>query len=344
MSAGFRRFVFRSKVVLCLLLIANVQFFIAGCGTASVPLPAEQLRIPLSPGDALNTALSTTPFVSAAAIDLFPNQQSFSLELPNKSQQLSGKYAYADGEFTITELFLKNRDQSATIDLNSTKQISRIITSDGTTWKLPDSGRAAASSQSSGLNAYLDANSSLLDFAKQIDIANGTADSPAYGTLGTAGSNANTNPDPKSTASLSDPLTAVLLAFAALWYPFIGIWPGLIGVFTIASVFQGAMIARFDGDWAATSSGSKLMLTISRGKITQMVDPSSGQQLDIADSTLTSVQGDHVVWTVNANVLGQNVPVTFEFDVQEMSDGSLQGTLTTEGSNFARVPVTLTRS
>lgn len=339
MSAGFRRFVFRSKVVLCLLLIASVQFFVPGCGTNSVPLPAEQLRIPLSPDDPMNTALSNTPFVSAAAIDLFPTQQAFNLELTNKSQQLSGKYAYVDGQFTITQLFLKNRDQSATIDLTSSKQIDKIITSDGTTWKLSDSARNTAASQSTDLDAYVAANSSLLDAAKQIDIENGTANSSSYGTMDTA----SINPDPKSTASLTNPLQAVLLAFAALWYPFIGIWPGLLGVFTVATVIQGAMIARFDGNWAATSSGSQLSLTISRGKITQMVDPSSGQQLDIVDSALTSVDGNHVVWTVDANVMGQNVPVTFEFDVQEMSDGSLQGTLTTEGSNFARVPVTLTR-
>ena len=337
MSSAFRRSMFRAKAILCLLLVLNVQFFIAGCGTNGELLPADQLRISIAPDDPLIVALKDSPFAGASAVDLSLSQQEFSLVLPGRSQKLSGKYAFVDGQFTITQFSIENRNQSATLDLDTAKHVTQIVTGDGLVWKAPDSSRDVTESQGSGVDAYLAANTALMDLATQLD-----AERAASGN--TTGSTTTDTPDPTKTGATAQGFAAVLWVFATIMYPIIAIVPGLITLFTVGSVLQGTLVTRFDGTWDANNAGSTLQVTIKGGKIAKLIDPSSGQEFDVTNSELQSVQGNHVVWSADGAVLGQSTPVTFEFDVTEMSNGSLQGTLTTEGNTFAKVPVTMIRA
>lgn len=347
MSSTFRRFSFQAKAILCLVLTLHMQFVLTGCGQNGLGFltPAQQFRIPLSVNDALSKALRGTPFAGAFALDIFPNEQQFGLALPDASQKLSGKYAYIDGNFTITEFYVQNKGKSATISLDDAKHVGRIITSDGTTWKLPDDSSrvSAAGDQIAGLDAYLAANAGLLDVAEQLDAQAAIAPTPST-PAPTVIVNPPTGTGTKAAASLDEPLRSVLLIISSIWYPLYGILPALLAIFSVATVLQNALVLRFDGDWAASNAGSQLMVKIAGGKISKLVDPSSGQEIAISDSTLKTVDGNRVVWSVDANVLGQSTPVSFEFDVQEMANGSLKGTLTTIGSSFARVPVTMTRA
>jgi hypothetical protein len=344
MSAEFKRVVHRAKAVLCLILMLQAQLMInGGCGTSGGLLsPAQQLRIPLPSSHPLSQALSGSPFAGATALNVYPTSQRFDLELRDPTKQLSGKYAYRDGEFAITEFYTQNRGRSATLWIDESKRVSRIATSDGVDWKLSDvSARTDGDASATvGVDAYLEANVALLEVARQLD-EEFAASGEAPTSIATAGS---TSTDDKTTASLSDPLRIALVLIAGIWYPIAGIVTQLVTIFTVSTVLQSALVLRFDGTWSATNASSELIVTVSGGKITRLVDSSSGQQLDITDTQLTSVNGNQIVWTVDASVLGQTPTVTFEFDVQELSDGSLKGTLTTLGSSFARVPVTMTRA
>lgn len=339
MSTSFNRLVFRAKAVLCLVLLMTATFHLSGCATAPGGLlPADQLRIPLTNNDALSEALAGSPFAGASALDIFPVRQEFSLVMPDDSKVLSGKYAFSDGQFTITEVFAQNAGRSGTLTMDVTKQVNRIATSDGLEWKLDNSAARTAPQSAAGLDAYLQANAALLLAAKEMDAQAGT-NAPSASTV-------TANPistSPKPSAALN-PLFGVLYTIAIIWYPIIGFFDTLLTVFTVSTILQSSLVGRFDGTWNASNAGNQLRVTISGGKITRIIDSASGQQLNILDNQSAIVEGNNVTFTADANVLGQSTPVTFEFDVQEMSNGSLVGSLTTLGNTFARVPVTLTRA
>jgi len=345
MSSRLNRLIFQGKVTLCLILMVQMQFLMGGCGIgAGSLLPADQLRIPINFGDEMNLALRNTPFSSATAIDVFPSQQNFSLVIPDSTRKLSGKYAFRDNAFTITEFFVQNANRSATIMMDDFKHVSRITTSNGLDWKLPpdtSKSNVASAISATGLDAYLQANSVLLDVAKQLDVESATA--AGASPTSAVGSTSPATTEPKSSAALS-PAVGVLYVIATIWYPIIGILDTLVTVFTVSTLLQSSLIGRFDGTWQASNASSDLIVTIAGGKITKIVDPSSGQQFDVTNADPATVDGNRVTFSADATVLGQDTPVTFEFEVQEMSNGSLAGSLSVFGDTFARVPVTMVRA
>ncbi|MEK6643305.1 MAG: hypothetical protein AABZ08_05300 [Planctomycetota bacterium] len=345
MSRSFNLVVFKSKAVLCLVLTLTCQVMLPGCGLNGISLlsGAEQLRVSLPADHPLRQALEGSPF-RATAIDIFPTTQQFSLVLVDKTQKLSGKYAFVDGQFTIAEFFVINRGKSATLIMDGNKRVSRMITSDGSEWKLPVGSERIDAPTVDGVDAYLQANTMLLDVAQRMDdeIAAGAV-TPTPQPVPIVSLPAADPTTPKATASYDDPLRAALLVISGIWFPLIGILPALLALFSVSAVLQSALVLRFDGTWMANNANSELQVSISGGKIIRLVDPSSGQEIGITDSKLESVSGNRVVWTVDTNILGQGTPVNFEFDVKELANGSLEGTLTTLGANLARVPLTMAR-
>lgn len=351
MSAGSQALIHRAKAILCIAITLYTPVFLTGCGPGGLSqlfAPAGQYRIPLNSSHPLSQALVGSPFAYPSAIDVFPETQAFELVYRTGSQKLAGKYQYQNDEFTITEFSVAMRSLSATIYMDDQKRVSRIRTGDGMDWKREETSRLnSANSNDDGVDAYLAANTDLLDVARQLDEELNTAgpiqtQSPST-PVTPAPDDASTATPPKTSMALSTPLKGVLLILSSIWYPIVGIVQPLIAIFTVASILQATLVLRLDGTWEATNAGSALEVTVSGGKINRLIIPQSGQQLQIIDSRLDSVSGNRVVWSVEAQVLGQNTSVNFEFDVRELANGQLEGTLTTIGDSLARVPVTLTR-
>lgn len=351
------KYVFKIQSVACALLVLNLHW-IAGCGQATfAPPTAGAFQIQLTDSHPLSQALRGSAFQGATMMEIFPQGQAFRLVFPDRERQVSGAFAYQDGEFVITQFTFKQGVHSATITFDEGRRVATITTAEGQSWTRAVDGQAARYSSivpNQGVNAYVDANIDLITLATEIDENGGLAAT----TNSSGGSNGSTTGGNTSTGSSggasgfgykagsSEPIPSVafLLALvAAIWAPLAGLLGPLVTIFTVASVLEGTLVLRFDGNWRANNGSSNMQVTISNGKITRLIDESSQQELEILSTRLTTVSGNRVVWTVLASVLGQATEVEFTFDVQELADGTLDGTLTALGSSFARVPVKMTR-
>lgn len=344
MNRKLDRAIFVAKAALCIVLTVTSPLVISGCGLngGSLLSGAEQFRVSLPADHPLRQALEGSPF-RATAIDIFPTTQQFSLVLVDKTQRLAGKYAFVDGQFTISEFAVTNRGKSATLILDGNKRVTRIITSDGKEWKYSTGDERIETSSVNGVDAYLAANTMLLDVAQRMDTEIAATTTTPTIPAPVVNVPVGQTEAPKGGAALDDPLRAALLVLSSIWFPLIGIVPSLLALFTVSAVLSSALVLRFDGTWMANNANSELQVTIAGGKITRLIDPSSGQELGITESKLDSVNGNNVIWSVDTSVLGQGTPVNFEFDVKERADGTLEGTLTTLSSTLARVPLTMAR-
>lgn len=342
---------FKMKSVLCALLMFYSPLIMTGCGNNLTGNGGilSQLQIPLSPDDPLTQALAGTSFQGAVAINILPGSQQFRLVFRDDVRQVSGHYTIEGGSFTINEFTFKNADGSATVRLDDQRRVQSITSWDGENWSRPadSASRATAGSYSIADNPYSAANADLIRVAQELDASGYT---PAIPSSPETSSNAGAAPG-EVKLNTADPLDEdnhnglrnVLTVIAAIWAPLAGLLTPLLAFFSVASIVENAMKLRFDGTWNATNSSSNLQVTIDGGKIVKLIDTDSGFELTITDSVLDRLDGNHVVWQVNAGVLGQSSSVEFEFDVQEQSNGTLVGTLTVFGATFARVALTMTR-
>ncbi len=346
------RNLFKMKSVLCMLLMLYGPVVLTGCGNNPLGpgVPIAQLQIPISPDGSLSQALAGTSFQGAVAIAIMPASQQFRLIFRDDVRQVSGFYALKNGEFTLTGFSFKNADGSASVRLDSERKVESITTSGGESWErlAQDlaSARTTVTSTDPSANPYMAANADLIQFAASMDQSTAVptpSSSTSSGALTSLGALQATGKANNADSSEGGGLRIVLSVIAAIWAPLAGILTPLLAFFTVASIIEKSMVLRFDGTWTATNASSNLLVTIDGGKITKLVDADSSQELTVVDSRLDRLEGNHVVWNVTANVLGQPTNVDFTFDVQELSNGSLEGTLTALGSTFARVAVTMTR-
>lgn len=319
-----KRIAFQAKAMLCTALIIT-QPLLIGCQSTPVTAPIENItaaryHVELTGTDDMSLALEGTTYQGASAIDVFPAQQRFELVFSDSDRKLSGTYAFVNGEFTILEFGYANKENTANFSFSEAKQITRITTNKGE-WKRPPESFKAPNKDLTGVDAYKAANADIIELAQELDATGAKADGGGL---------------------------IVLLAFALLWsaYLFAPVAFTLQVVFTVfivSTLLQNVVGGRFDGTWNASNQLSTLELTISDGRITRMVDVSGQQQLTIVESDLEQVMGNNVNWKVRTSLLGNPAIIQFDFAVTELATGQLSGTLTTNNSFPATVPVLMDR-
>lgn len=348
------RLAYRLQCALCALLVLNLNW-VNGCGQGTLGLPttAGAFQIRLSDSHPVTQALRGSAFQGAVLMEVYPQAQGFRLIYPDGDRQVSGAYSYTDGEFVITQFTFKKGAESATITFDASRQVSTITTSGGQSWTRPvepASLRKASAAAVQSSNPYVLANLDLVAVAEEVDQNGGLAAYPSGNTGGTGGSSSSTTGGVTGIGYKNGnqeviPSVAVVLALVtAIWAPLAGLLGPLLTIFSVASILETTMVLRFDGTWRANNATSNMLVTISGGKITKLVDESSQQELEVLSTRLDTISGNRVVWTVLAKVLGQSTEVEFTFDVQELADGTLEGTLTALGNTFARVSVTMSRA
>lgn len=343
---------FKFQALFCVALTLQLQFLTVGCGQGGLlGLPgAGVYQIQLTADHPMTTALKGSAFQGAKLMEILPQSQTFRLIFSDSSRQVSGRYSFANGEFTITQFTIKHDGRSATMSLDEARRVTSISSSDGTAWvrEFPAGSAKASSAALNSDNPYMIANADLVELAERVDGQGGVP-----GTGGQTGpTGGTTQPGSGGVGGLTpkggnldaiDGASFVLAVMAAIWAPLVGILQPLLALFTFATLIEGSVLFRFDGNWRASNASSNLIVTINHGKITRLVDESSQQELTVVRSEIDDVSGNRVIWKVNAQVLGQATDVEFTFDVQEVANGTLEGTLTALGNAFARVAVTMTR-
>ncbi len=132
-TARFRQVIFKSKAVLCVLLVLNLHAWIAGCtGPAEITAPLSGIvRIELSPDHALTKALNNSVLIGAEAFEIDPVRKSFRVIFAEANREVTGTYAVMDGAFTITEFTFGRFGRSVTMGLDLSKRVRTIVTDDG---------------------------------------------------------------------------------------------------------------------------------------------------------------------------------------------------------------------
>lgn len=346
---------FKAQAVICSLLVLNMQFLASGCGQAGLlGLPgAGTYQIPLTADHPLTKALQGSAFQGAKLMEIMPEAQAFRLVFPGSTRQVSGNYSFSGGQFVITQFTFKQDGRSATLNFDASRKVTSIASSDGIAWaRLGGSNAKSTADLSSPDNPYAIANADLVEFAREMDAQGGTNSLPGQGNSGGSTSQPGNGGNEGGVPGLTpkngnldaiDGASFILAVIAAIWAPLAGILQPLLTLFTVASLLEGSVLFRFDGNWRASNATSNLIVTINHGKISRLIDESSQQELGVVRSEIDDVSGNRVVWKVNAQVLGQATDVEFTFDVQEVANGTLEGTLTALGNSFARVAVTMTR-
>lgn len=339
MLRAFKRFSFKAQACLCVMLVLHSQFFIAGCGPGFSLLPTGMFIIPLDANHPLVASLEGTALSGPTAIEVTPGTRQFRL-IYSDARDLRGSYMMNGDAITLADFSFSIYGEGAKLEFNSAKQIVSISVHGGSTWSRPadDNGRVAGADFGSG-NPYMAANQDILELAASLDQAAQNGGRPPVTPPGSGGS----NPIKGATASATSTLSSILAVLTAIWLPIASILQPLAHLFTFAFVLDNSFGLRFDGTWKAVNSTSNLIVTVSGGKITKLVDEASRQELSIVSTRLADRSGNRITWVVNAQVLGQATTVEFTFDVEELTNGSLEGTLTALGNTFARVPVTMSR-
>ncbi|QDV92486.1 hypothetical protein RAS2_36050 [Phycisphaerae bacterium RAS2] len=339
MLRAFKRISFKAQACLCVMLVLHSQFFIAGCGPGISLLPTGMFVIPLDANHPLVASLEGTALSGPTAIEVTPGSRQFRL-IYSDARELSGSYMMNGDSITLADFNFSVYGEGAKLEFNSAKQIASISVHGGPTWARPadDNGRVVAADGSS-TNPYMAANQDILELAATLDQAAQNGGTPPATPPTTGGS----NPIKGATASATSTLSSILAVLTAIWLPIASILQPLAQLFTFAFVLDNSFGLRFDGTWKAVNSTSNLIVTVAGGKITKLVDDASRQELDVVNTRLADRSGNRITWVVNAQVLGQATTVEFTFDVEELTDGSLEGTLTALGNTFARVPVTMSR-
>ncbi len=339
MLRAFKRFSFKTQACLCVMLVLHSQLFIAGCGPGFSLLPTGMFIIPLDANHPLVASLEGTALSGPTAIEVTPGTRQFRL-IYSDARELSGSYMMNGDAITLADFSFSVYGEGAKLEFNSAKQIASISVHGGPTWSRPadDNGRIAGADNGSA-NPYMAANQDILELAASLDQAAQNGGTPPATPPGSGGS----NPIKGATASATSTLSSILAVLTAIWLPIASILQPLAQLFTFAFVLDNSFGLRFDGTWKAANSTSNLIVTVAGGKITKLVDDASRQELDIVNTRLADRSGNRITWVVNAQVLGQATTVEFTFDVEELTDGSLEGTLTALGNTFARVPVTMSR-
>jgi hypothetical protein len=168
----------RGKIVLCIILVLNLNF-VVGCGGLSSLLPGATVRVPVGSNQELIDTLAGTPFANATAIDVNQVTKTFKMVFADGAQQMSGSFTENNGELFITQFTVGNGNQAVNFALNLNKEITDITTSQGVSWQRPLNTQApgapraptapGARTVTGSAQDYVAANADLVALAEQLD-------------------------------------------------------------------------------------------------------------------------------------------------------------------------------
>jgi len=352
MSRAMRRAGQKVVALFCVALSLNLNLMIAGCTQTGVLGGVPNLvRIPLTQDHPISRALRDTNFDGAIFFDALPKQESFRLVYLRDGRDFSGTYSFTGSEMLLNDLRLEADGRWVEIRFNDRKQIVAISSSDGTNWtRDKDDGARAVADVAPGVDGYIEANADILVAAEEIDLAMGRLpairdDLASFGVttpVTTTGQTPATTPA-KGSADKPAVLKAALVVAAAVYSPTALVLRGMFDLLILAALVPRTIAHRVDGTWNVTNGENLLEVVISHGRIVSMVEQPGGQSLEIVRSEIDDASKDRIVWEVVANVPGQDVEVEFTFDMVEVANGQLMGTLTTIGNALGRVSIDMTR-
>jgi len=249
--------VFRSKAVLCVLLVVNLHVWLGACTGPSEPTAPlnNVIRIELTPDHSLAKALGTGVLDGAKAFEIDPVLKTFRVIFADPAREVTGKYASVDGAIRITKFTFGRLGRSVTMELDLSKRVRTIDTDDGFHWQRPSNWKLIKSS-APGVQGYVDVNAQLLAFARDVD----QPDNPP-----SSGGNVTTVPGSDQVVDLgfsgfgsgknnrADPvgLLLILETVLAIWGPIISTLGVLLSIFLVISLIQ-AMVGNLDQTAAGT--------------------------------------------------------------------------------------------
>ena len=249
-TARFRQVIFKSKAVLCALLVLNLHAWIAGCtGPAEITAPLSGIvRIELSPDHALTKALNNSVLIGAEAFEIDPVRKSFRVIFAEANREVTGTYAVMNGAFTLTEFSFGRFGRSVTMSLDLSKRVRTIVTDDGFHWQRQAKWPLVERS-SDGVEGYVEANVQLLEIAEGLeqDQPPNSGDDPTNpGSDGDFDAELSALGGTKTNSADASPLLLVLGTILAIWGPISGMLTVLLNIFLVISLIQ-ALVGDVDG-------------------------------------------------------------------------------------------------
>lgn len=167
MNRSLRRVLFKTKAIVCIVLILNVQYW-AGCGAAPVSLPDGSYLVQLTADHALTQSLAGTAFSGATAVLINPTTNTFRVIFPDGVREISGRFD-AGETVTLRQITIGRGAEQIQVSLDAAKHITQIANSNGAVWNRPADWTSSATTDENTLEAFKQANAELLDAAAALD-------------------------------------------------------------------------------------------------------------------------------------------------------------------------------
>lgn len=167
MKRSLRRMLFKTKSIVCIALILNVQYW-AGCGAAPVILADGSYLVQLTADHALTQSLAGTPFDGATAVLVNPTTNTFRVIFPDSVREISGRFD-AGETVALRQITIGRGAELIQVSMDAAKHITRITNSNGAVWNRPADWTSSATTDENTLDAFKQANAELLDAAAALD-------------------------------------------------------------------------------------------------------------------------------------------------------------------------------
>ncbi len=168
MNRKCRRFAEQLKAVLCLALVMNLMLWTGGCDVMNLSALAGTIRIDLTPDHPLAELLQGSNFENATAIEINQATQEFRLIFPDDAQEFRGTFANSPRGPEVTQLTLTDSGQSVSLEMDASRSVTSITTSNGFQWDRPAAWETPIATGGDE-QTYLDANISLLEAADELE-------------------------------------------------------------------------------------------------------------------------------------------------------------------------------
>lgn len=220
MRRNFPKFIYRSKAILCVILMINLGYWTVACDQSAIspdsvlPAPATNVEhIALDSNHPIAKALSGSQFAGAKFLEVDRANQSFTLVFPDADHVATGHYVETNGITSVSDFTFGRQGQSVTLNLDTnTHTVTQLSTSSGYVWTPSGNGKAQLSDEFDASNPYIAANAELLNAEKDI-VAN-------------------------SDASLVDP---GFFASAFLWFACLAVCPVIAIILLLLSTIGGTI-------------------------------------------------------------------------------------------------------
>ncbi|QDV92324.1 hypothetical protein RAS2_34430 [Phycisphaerae bacterium RAS2] len=167
MKRSLRRVLTKSKSIVCIALILNVQYW-AGCGAAPVALVDGSYLVQLTADHALTQSLAGTAFDGATAVLVNPTTNTFRVIFPDSAREMSGRFDSGES-VALRQITIGRGAEQIQVSMDAAKHITRIANSNGAVWNRPADWTSNATTGENTLDAFKQANAELLDAAAALD-------------------------------------------------------------------------------------------------------------------------------------------------------------------------------